>query len=123
MLFKIPKTGEIDSSEQSMTGLVLKSAYNLVAIFNICYIFVVVFFVFEMFLNTTIYKIKYLPETLNTPSYILQIIIFILCFSSLLYAINKMFDEKYIPTRKEIYLFLIFFTINSLSMFNFLATK
>ena len=120
MLFKIPKTGEIDSSEQSMTGLVLKSAYNLVAIFNICYIFVVVF---EMFLNTTIYKIKYLPETLNTPSYILQIIIFILCFSSLLYAINKMFDEKYIPTRKEIYLFLISFTINSLSMFNFLATK
>ncbi|RZG63882.1 hypothetical protein EXE26_15760, partial [Acinetobacter junii] len=88
----------------------------------ICYIFVVVFFVFEMFLNTTIYKIKYLPETLNTPSYILQIIIFILCFSSVLYAINKMFDEKYIPTRKEIYLFLISFTINSLLIF-FLATK
>ena len=35
----------------------------------------------------------------------------------------KMFDEKYIPTRKEIYLFLISFTINSLLMFIFLATK
>lgn len=123
MLFKIPKTGEIDSIEQSMTNLILKTAYNLVAIINICYIFLVIFYVLGMFLNSTIYKIMHLFETLNTPSYIFQILVFILGFASVLYATNKMFDEKYIPTRNHILLFLISFIINTLLIVIFLVSK
>lgn len=123
MLFKIPNTGEIDSSEQSMISLVLKSAYNLVAIINILYIFAVIYFVLKTISNTIIYKSNHLPETLSTPSFIFQTVVFILIFSSLLFATIKMFDEKYIPTKNHILLFIFSFIINTLLILFFLVSK
>lgn len=106
MLFKIPKPGEIDSSEQSNTCLMLKSIYNLIAVLNVTLLLFVAPLLIERLL-----KLKPLEITNNN---ITSLIIAIYITTTIAISIFYMFHESYIPSIKTIYFHIISFNINAM---------
>ncbi len=107
VLFRIPKTGEIDSSEQSKTDLVLKSTYNLMGVLNLILIIFIFPLIIEIIFKLNIYEITH---TYKASFLIATLVSFIALASSTYYI----FHEKHIPTKKIIYLHIIMSIINTL---------
>lgn len=111
MLFKIPKTGEIDSSEQSKIDLTLKSAFNLIAILNLMLFLAIIPFLIDFVFNHS------LSEILKNYNSVVLIVTF-LSVISIVISTHYMFDDNYKPNKGQIISHIITFIFNILWVFS-----